>query len=48
MRMRRKRRTTCRAAKEAFVAIIMEGVGPGVKMEFIRSVRKVAMTALDE
>ena len=43
MRNRRTRRTACRAAKEALVAIMMEGVGPGVKMEEMRSVKKVAM-----
>lgn len=43
VRNRRTRRTTCRAAKEALVAIMMEGVGPGVKMEEMRSVKKVAM-----
>lgn len=41
--MRRTRSTTWRAAKEALVAIIMDGVGPGVKMEEMRSVKKVAM-----
>lgn len=35
--------TTWRAAKEAFVAITMEGVGPGVKMEEMRSAKNVAM-----
>lgn len=43
MRIRRTRSTTWRAAKEALVAIMMEGVGPGVKMEEMRSVKKVAM-----
>lgn len=43
VRARRTRRTTWRAAKEALVAMIMDGVGPGVNMEFRRSVRKVAM-----
>ena len=41
--MRRTRSTIWRAAKEAFVAVTMEGVGPGVKMEEMRSLRKFAM-----
>lgn len=41
--MRRTRNTTWRAAKEALVATIIDGVGPGVKMEEMRSVKKVAM-----
>lgn len=43
MRIRRTSSTAWRAAKEALVAIMMEGVGPGVKMEEMRSVRKVAI-----
>lgn len=43
--MRRRRRTSCRAANVAFVAIRRVGVGPGVKMDIARSVRKVAMVA---
>ena len=37
------RSTTWRAANEAFVAITMEGVGPGVKMEEMRSAKNVAI-----
>lgn len=43
VRARRTRKTIWRAAKEALVATIMEGVGPGVKMELTRSVKKVAI-----
>lgn len=41
--IRRTRRTHCKAAKETFVATIKEGVGPGVNIELIRLVRKVAI-----
>ena len=34
---------TCKAAKEAFVATIKVGVGPGVNIELNRLVRKVAI-----
>ena len=34
---------TCKAAKEAFVAKIKVGVGPGVNMELNMLVRKVAI-----
>ena len=41
---RRAASTTWRAAKETFVAKRRDGVGPGVKIEEMRSVRKAAMT----
>ncbi len=41
--MRRRRRTTCRQAKDAFVATMRVDVGPGVKMELNRFVRKADM-----
>ena len=37
------KRMSCRAAKEALVAMTMEGVGPGVKIESKRSVKKLAI-----
>ncbi len=47
MAIRRRRRRTCRAAKEALVAMMRVGVGPAVKMDWKRSVRKLDMLALD-
>ncbi len=38
---------TWSAAKEILVAMIRVGVGPGVKMELKRSVRKAAMSVLN-
>ena len=46
VRTRRTSSTTWRAAKEALVAIMIEGVGPGVKMEEMRSVKKVAIVEM--
>lgn len=43
--IRSPRKVTCSAAKETFVARRSEDVGPGVKIEVIRSVKKVAMAA---
>ena len=43
--MRRSSSTTCRHAKEIFVATRRVEVGPGVKMDWKRSVMKVAMSA---
>lgn len=43
--MRRRSSTSCRHAKEAFVATRRVEVGPGVKMDWKRSVMKVAMFA---
>ena len=43
--IRSPRKVTCSAAKETFVARRREDVGPGVKMEVMRSVKKVAMAA---
>lgn len=45
--MRRTRRITWRQANDAFVATMREGVGPGVKIELNKSVRKLDMMALD-
>ena len=41
--MRSASKTIWSAAKEAFVATTIEGVGPGVKIELTRSVKNVAM-----
>ena len=41
--MRRTRRTSCSAANETLVATTRVGVGPGVKMDWKRFVRKSAM-----
>lgn len=43
--IRRSRSTSCRAANVTFVAMRRVGVGPGVKMDIARSVKKVAMIA---
>ncbi len=43
MRRTRAKRTSCRPANDTLVAIIREGVGPGVKIEETRSVRKAAI-----
>ena len=43
--IRSPRKVICSAAKETFVARRREDVGPGVKMEVMRSVKKVAMAA---
>lgn len=45
MRRARTKRTSCRPANDTLVAIIRVGVGPGVKIEDMRSVRKAAMMA---
>lgn len=42
----RAKRTSCRLANATLVAIISEGVGPGVKIEVIRSVRKAAIAGV--
>lgn len=42
---RRAKRVTCRHAKDTLVARTSEEVGPGVKMEFMRSTMKDAMLA---
>ena len=46
--IRRRNSTTWRVAKEALVAIMIEGVGPGVKMEEMRSAKKVAMVIWED
>jgi len=43
VRKARTKRTSCRPANDTLVAIIRVGVGPGVKIEDMRSVRKAAM-----
>ena len=43
MAIRRRRRTSCRAAKETLVATTRDGVGPGVKIELTRLVRNSAI-----
>jgi len=43
VRRTRAKRTSCRPANDTLVAIIREGVGPGVKIEETRSVRKAAI-----
>lgn len=42
----RAKRTSCRPANDTLVAITREGVGPGVKIEVIRSVRKAAIAGV--
>ena len=41
------RSTSCRPANDAFVATTRVGVGPGVKIEDMRFVRKAAIPAAD-
>ena len=43
--MRRRRSTSCRHAKETFVATRRVEVGPGVKIDWKRSVMKADMLA---
>ena len=47
VRMRRRRKTSWRAAKEMLVATRRVGVGPGVKMDVKRSVMKVVMVQVN-
>lgn len=44
--IKRRRRTSCRAAKEALVATTSDGVGPGVKIELASLVRNSAMVSV--
>ncbi len=45
---RRASRTVWRAAKEAFVAVRRDELGPGVKIEEKRSVRNSAIAPVDD
>jgi hypothetical protein len=45
--MRRTRSTTWRQAKEAFVATMRDGVGPGVKMDVKSSVKNCDIAATE-